>query len=305
MVQDVVRYGWFSARRPWKAALVDTIWLLASVAGYGLAIAADWGTTGLAAAWACGGALAGLVGVVQLRIDLRIGRPVAWVREHWVLCRNFFGEALMFASVQLGLAELLRVVGGLEDVGTVRLAVALTGPLRVVIVGAGVALLPEAIRRRRSGTEALVRFGARISIGLAVVAAVWTIALQLVPDSIGDSLLGASWDGGQRMALPTGLSFVAIALGAGSLVGIRAHRPELSYRGTAAVAGLSAAGFCAGLLIFDAFGALVGHAIGTALGVAFAWSVLVHALRDYPVEAEDELAAAVAAEVELRGPLSA
>jgi hypothetical protein len=284
VVQDVVRHAWLAAHRPWRAARTDLLWLLVCVAGYPIAITQGYGATGLATAWAAGGALSGIAGLVVLRVRLVARQVTGFLRDHWDLTRNHIAEnTLQVGSMAVGIA-ILGFVTNLDDVGQARLGQSLLGPLRTLVTGVALALVPEAVRTVPRGAEPLRHHARLTSVGLVGLSTIFGLALLVIPDGVGELALGDNWDAAQQISLPLSLGMAATAACFGPLVGLRSlQQAGVVVRCASIQVAAAAVGFIVGAFVDGAMGAAFGQAIGVVVTIPPWWRAFDRAIETSPL----------------------
>jgi O-antigen/teichoic acid export membrane protein len=102
----------------------------------------------------------------------------------------------------------------------------------------------------------------------------------LVPDSVGEALLGASWTGTQSVLLPSlvGMCGSAAAAGPGTLL-LAMDRARVTFWGCTVLASLLLSLGVAGVLVGGARGAAWGFAAAFCLMVGPWWTLLVREVR--------------------------
>ena len=94
----------------------------------------------------------------------------------------------------------------MTDVGSLRAAEVLTGPLGILAQAVFAFGVPEISRRRLPSRPMWL---ATVASGILVaIAVVYTIGLMLIPDAWGEALLGDTWAGAQAVLLPIALTSV-------------------------------------------------------------------------------------------------
>ena len=153
-----------------------------------------------------------------------VPRPLAvttWLRRHRDRAPRFLGEfAVGLGSAQLAL-WLVGVLGGLSVLGAIRGATVLIGPFRILLIAAPGAAIPELVRIRNTSVRRFTRAVALISWTLAVLIGAWGVFVYLLPDRLGEAILGDSWDAAQSVLLWVTLSWSALGVATGALVGLR------------------------------------------------------------------------------------
>ena len=145
------------------------------------------------AAWGVTGAVAGLLLLRHLRLglDLRVASPD--MRENFRLGLPLFANYLLTAAPAYLLFLITPAVAGLAELGLLRAAYVPYGPFGVLLQGMQLVALPYAMKMPTP--SAVVRLARRLSIGLAVVAALWGVLVNvLLPASIGSWLIGDLWE---------------------------------------------------------------------------------------------------------------
>ena len=97
---------------------------------------------------------------------------------------------------------------GLAAVGYLQAANTLMGPFQVMLYGMGLVALPEAARILRRSPRHMPLFCGLLSVGLALLALAWGVALLVaLPRGLGNWLLGPIWRPAYPLVLPTTLYF--------------------------------------------------------------------------------------------------
>jgi hypothetical protein len=90
----------------------------------------------------------------------------------------------------------------------------------------------------------------------------------LLPDSIGEAILGDSWAGARSVLLPVALLNLILALSLAALTALRAAKAaKTSFRVRAFTSGMIVVFGCAGAVLDAASGAAWGIVLGSALGL--------------------------------------
>ena len=185
-------------------------------------------------------------------------------------------------------------IAGLVAAGSLRGAWVLMGPMTTLFLGISLFAMPEGVVLAQRSDRSVVRFGRLLSAALGLTALIWTIALMMLPDSVGHALLGSSWNGAREVLPGVGLAMVATGLSTGPFIGLRAFAAaRRSLRVRVAVAPLT--------LIGAGLGAVVAGARGGALGMAAAaWIAFVYWQIEFAAELRERKkgSAVTAADVE-------
>ncbi|MFJ2295072.1 hypothetical protein ACIOG7_25805 [Streptomyces sp. NPDC087894] len=258
--QDALRYAFSTLQRPQLALTSDMVRLggvLGALAAqeYGAAPArliAVWGLSALPA----------LLLSAALLHRATAGAPLL-LRP--MLRRGHLGQRFTVefgvgnATSQLSVLG-LGAVGNPLLVGALRGATTLFGPLNVLYTSAtsfGPPLLGRIDDERRR-----VRATAGLAAVLAATAALWAVALALLPDGAGRQLLGDTWPTAAALLPATGSQYAAMAVGTCGLLALRMLDPRTTLS-IQVVFSLTAVALMAGGY---ALGGVPGAAWGLALG---------------------------------------
>lgn len=283
LVQDLWRFALFADGRGRAAFANDLVWALVQFPALILVIAVGHGTILWATvAWGGAACVAAVVGMAQTWVVPRPFAIVAWLREHRPLASRYLAEAGAYTVAGQLLIYAIGFVAGLEAVGEIRAAQLILGPLNVVLQGLILVAVPEAVRLLRRSVSRLRTMCVWAAMALCAVTLLWTAIILVVPEPAGRALLRSAWRPAHDLALPWGLSFAAINVGAGALIGLRAL--AAAGRNLRAAVVTSAVAFAAGV-----GGAAAGGAAGAAWGVAIAntigifvwWREFGGGLREY------------------------
>jgi O-antigen/teichoic acid export membrane protein len=289
VLQDSWRFAFFASGRGRDAFLNDLVWAIVQLAAFLLAIALGEGTVFWAViAWGGAATLAAFVGIAQARV---LPRPTAtrrWSLEHRDLLPAYIGETAAYILAGQLVLYAIGLVAGLAVVGALRGAQLLLGPLNVVVQGFYLVAVPEAVRVLKTSTRRFAELCLAAGLALAGVAIAWTLFLVLLPDSVGQTLLGDVWPPAHSVLLAWGLSFAAINLGYGASIGLRAL--AAAPRTLRAAVVTSIFGFVGAVV-----GAMVGGLEGTAngflltqvFGIGVWWWEFRGGLRDHAIAGPD------------------
>lgn len=271
LVQDALRTLQFARGTPARAAENDGVWALLLLAL--LAVLLLQGETRawvFLAAWGSAGAVAAGVGLLRAGV-----RPELHLPHHWWLAHHALATPQLKAHLLLHLPPqlvylLMPLVAGIDELGEVRAAYVVFGPLGVVFSGLSMAALPAAVRAASGG--AVLPLARRLSVVLGVVAVGWGVLVVAVPAPVGELLLGPSWTQTTAARAFLALSAVAegvfvgawIALSARALPG-RLVRVQALTGPVQLVAGVGLAWYA------GAVGAAAAFALANALTAVLAW----------------------------------
>ena len=267
LVQDTLRFAFFSGKKPRSAFLNDLAWGVLQLGGFAaVQLSGEQSLGALVLTWAGAGALAGAGGLVQARIVPLPQRTLMWLRDHhdlwlFILPERLSGQGAMYLS-------LICIGGfaGLAAAAAVRAAQTLFGPLNIVINAARILLLPSLVvasaKKRRSRVH-------RLALGLAALAALWGGVLMLIPATLGRGLLGETWP---LVPMLIGLMTIdrvgAAAAEACRLGLVAASNVRRSFAARVMVAIAAVAGASIGSALGGAHGAVLAGAVVMPLGAA-------------------------------------
>ncbi|WP_210575454.1 hypothetical protein [Streptomyces sp. GESEQ-4] len=281
LLQDAWRFSFFAAGAGRKAFVNDLVWGVALIPA--LVAAARVGTvTAFVLAWGGSAAVAAGYGCVQSGILPRPARARAWLREQRDLGYRYLLENVGVSGASLLRAYGLGLVVAVSAVGVVRGAELLMGPFLAVLMGLSLVTVPEAARVLRQAPHRLGRFCLLLGAGLAAAALLWGTALLLVPDRLGEHVLGSVWYPSSELIVPISLGVAGAGLGVGAAAGLRALA---AARRSLRCQLFASAGYVGG----GVGGAAVAGTAGSAWGVAAAnlgasvlwWLQLRSALREH------------------------
>jgi O-antigen/teichoic acid export membrane protein len=230
-------------------------------------------------AWGLGAAAAATLGARQAGRPSSAGGAVRWLRGHRDISAPTLTDSLLTTGAAQVAFLLVGVVGTVGDVGTLRAAHSLLGPLNVPALALAMFALPELVRRRLAGRR-LIRAAVGMSALLVVIDLTWGAVLLALPESVGTALLGETWPQA-RGALP-GLILLMVWVHAiaGAMTVLRSLdrvsdvlRVALVQGPTMIVLGL------VGAAVDGARGATVGFAAAGILLVPVGWTICARAVR--------------------------
>jgi O-antigen/teichoic acid export membrane protein len=278
VLQDVGRYLAFATERPMRAVLLDTVWLVVMVGAVAaLFVTGTHSLVWLVGAWAGSGAAAGLfvcawTGVREIQLDL------GWLRKTWGVAWRFLVSYATMQTSALGMSAEIGAIAGATALGGVQGTLVLVRPYTTFQVAAITHWIGEVARSR--GRRQVWRHALAAS-SLTAAVAVTNLAVMLVlPNRIGETLLGASWHYAKPLLLPAAVQLVILGLLTGpqtGLLGLRAMNKVMAIGVTTTVVSLIAAG--AGAALGGAKGAL--WLVDAGLGVVMVvwWATLAAHLR--------------------------
>lgn len=270
MLQDAWRQVFFARLRPAAAFSMDVSWVVLQLAGLGILVLVtdENHIAAFTAVWGGAAYLASLLGLVVLRLKPRVSMAWAWLREQSSVTRYLVPE---FVIIQTGgqLAPVLAAaVTTIDAAGALRGANLLTVPATIVSTGLMSFAVPELVRRRSRMTPKTWQLAAVAISGLVlVVGAVWGAITLLLPTSVGEMVLGDTWEGARTVLLAT------IVGQAGSAVTVGCAAVLYATEGAKVTMRLHLV-FALFLVAFSTVGAFTWGAQGTAWGIAAAFWIV-------------------------------
>ncbi|MFE0443329.1 MATE family efflux transporter [Streptomyces fungicidicus] len=280
LLQDAWRYSFFAAGAGRKAFVNDVVWGVALVPA--MVVAARVGSVAaFVLAWGGSAAVAALYGCFQSGIRPRLTRAREWVLDHRDLGYRYLVENTSVSGASQLRAYGLGAIVGVGAVGVIRGSELLLGPFLAVLMGLTLVTVAEAARMLRQAPHRLGRFCLLLGGGQAVAALLWGVVLLLMPDRVGELVLGDVWPGASELIVPATLSVAGAGLGSGAAAGLRAlGAARLSLRCQLFASACYAGGGIGGAAVGGTIGSAWGVATASACGSAVWWLQLRSALRE-------------------------
>ncbi|MYS89960.1 MULTISPECIES: membrane protein [Streptomyces] len=280
LLQDAWRFSFFAAGTGRKAFVNDVVWGVALVPA--MIVAARVGSVAaFVLAWGASATVAAGYGYVQSGIRPRVTEARGWLRE-----QRDLGYRYLVENVSLSGASQLRAYGlgaivGIGAVGAVRGAELLLGPFLAVLMGLSLVTVPEAARVLRQAPHRLGSFCLLLGGGQAAAALLWGGALLLVPDRLGELVLGGVWHSAAELIVPVTLGVAGAGLGTGAAAGLRAlGAARRSLRCQLFASACYVGGGLGGAAVAGTAGSAWGVASATLAGSAVWWLQLRSALSE-------------------------
>ncbi|EFL36555.1 integral membrane protein [Streptomyces viridochromogenes DSM 40736] len=281
LLQDAWRYAFFAAGTGRKAFVNDVVWGVALVPA--MVVAARVGTVAaFVLAWGASATVAAAYGCLQSGILPRAARARAWLREQRDLGYRYLVENVSLSGASQLRAYGLGAIAGVGAVGAVRGAELLLGPFLAVLMGLSLVTVAEAARVLRRAPNRLCTFCLLLGGGQAVAALLWGGALLLMPDRLGELVLGDVWHSAAQLIVPVTLGVAGAGLGTGAAAGLRAlAAARHSLRCQLFASACYVAGGLGGAALAGTVGSAWGVATATLAGSAVWWLQLRSALREH------------------------
>jgi len=270
LLQDMWRFLFFTSGEPHRAVAIDLFWAGMQVVLMGSVVVLDGGLAALTAAWAGAGTVAATLGIRQTRVrpDLRLAMP--FLRAQADIGPWFATEFVFQTGSSQVTTLVLGALIGTVGIGAIRGGQTLFGPFYMTMTGLMSAAIPEGARVLSRTPRRVVPLLRSMSAALVVVALIWGMVVELMPDAWGRALLGDTWEGAHELVLPLVVGAVGHGVASGGVTGLRivaAARESFRVRVVVGTATLVAG--VAGGVVGDVQGAMWGLAAGswaTAVG---------------------------------------
>jgi hypothetical protein len=273
LLQDTWRYSFVAARRTSGAFVNDTICaLLLLPMLVALVVSGDFSVPLAIALWGGASLVAALVGIGQAGLLPKPLRTSAWWHGQADLAPRYLAEFAAVAGESQVVLYGIAVISSLAAVAAIRGGLLLLGPLNILVFGATMSGVPEAVRLLRFGTSRLVAVCVAISASLVTLTAAWAAVLLIVPSSLGTSLVGPVWHSARPLIPALAIATAALGVVIGGAIGLRAL--EAAPRGlrTRLIVSPVILGCGLGGAAFDgALGGAWGLAIGQGIAAIVFW----------------------------------
>jgi O-antigen/teichoic acid export membrane protein len=293
-VQEVGRFIAFAQAKPSRAIVIDVLWLVLTVVALcAIQLLGAMSLLWMVVGWGGTGALAGLWVFVQQGVPRGRDISLTWLKERWDFSWRSLVAASSSATVALLGTALVAAVSGPLAVAAVRAALLLERPSTTVQTAVATSAGAD-IARERPDNAGLLAHQRRAMLVSIVVALLNFGVLFLIPDALGELVLGDVWHLVTPLLLVIGLRVLAMAGQSGVRAALMGRR-QISQVMKIDIAGtvLSIVGFVVGAYLGDAEGAYWGSLVGLTLTVAGWWWALIRHLRSgqtYPDETATQVA---------------
>ncbi|MGP4046002.1 hypothetical protein [Streptomyces sp. 2A115] len=280
LLQDAWRYSFFAAGTGRKAFVNDLVWGVALVPAMVVAARVD-SVAAFVLAWGASATVAAGYGCLQSGIRPRMTGAREWLREQRDLGYRYLVENVGVSGAAQLRAYGLGAIVGVSAVGVVRGAELLLGPFLAVLMGLSLVTVAEAARVLRQAPHRLAKFCLLLGAGQAAAALLWGAALLLVPDRVGEFVLGGVWGSASELIVPVTLGVAGAGLGTGAAAGLRAlAAARRSLRSQLLASACYVIGGLGGAAVAGTVGSAWGVAAATVSGAAVWWLQLRSALRE-------------------------
>ena len=280
LLQDALRYVLFTARRGHLAILNDLVWTVVLVPLIAIVVlSGNASVFSLVVCWGAGAAAAALVGILRAGVIPRVPEAISWWREHWDITPGF----LMSELIQMGGTQLVQfAIGGLvglSAVGSLRGAEILLGPTSMLTMGVALTMVPAA-SGLTGALPQLRRLAVKLSVLLGLAGAIWGAMLLFLPKTIGQQILGASWEGARSVLVPIILFATLTLLSTGPKIALRALEDASRTLQVSTLASvITVASAVAGSFAAGVIGGAWGLAFGGLVSVVAWWLHFASSMR--------------------------
>jgi O-antigen/teichoic acid export membrane protein len=271
VLQDVGRYLGFATRRPMRAVVLDSVWLIVMVACVAVLMTRHGRTLpSFIAAWAGSGAAAGAILFVWY--DVRAVRlSLGWLKETWGLAWRYLVSYTAMQGSALGMSSEVGAVAGARALGGLQGILLLVRPFtmfQIAAIGASTSEIAHAL-----GERGRVWRHALFSSGLCgTIAALNGLVMIVLPTKLGKIVLGDSWHVTHPLLVAAGVYILCIGLLTGpnaALYGMRAMKEAMAINVLTMF--LLLAGALTGALVDGVRGAMWSVAAAEAVLVVIWW----------------------------------
>jgi O-antigen/teichoic acid export membrane protein len=283
---DSLRYVAFTDNAPADALTLDIAWLLgALIAPPALAAIGVPPVPSAILGWAFGAGLGATISLAR-RPLLRpvLSGAAAWAAERRVTAAQYAIDFLVGNGIGQVATALIPLVSSLAVAGGLRAGLVILGPLNVVSSAMIVFLIPR-IRDALHSGHALPSPALKVWSAFAAYCAFCAVIVLLLPDRIGEFLLGPSWSAGQSIAPILAAAFAFSAL---QVIIVQVMR----LRGSAGlvipvrlfVSGVQTTPLLLGAAFFGLKGAAAGSALAALAAVLPWWLALKYSRESFKAD---------------------
>jgi O-antigen/teichoic acid export membrane protein len=293
LVQDFWRVILFRDERPRAVAVNDGVWLGVALVGAVVAsrLDTDWAVVG---AWGAGAVVAASIGFVQFSTGvLSPRRSLAWWRaEAWAFGRWLALHETLYSIASYLLAVVLAAAAGARALGGLRAAETLFAPFSLIGPALTLPGLPAMTRAQRASPASARRLTLWLTIAPGALTAAYLALMLVVGERVLELLYGAEFASFAKLIFPLGIWQLALALGIGLTIALKAQRRGTEIVVAGAIGSLVTVVTMSALTIaFDIFvgawGLAAGAAAATLASAFFVASGMTFARRPLSVAPSD------------------
>lgn len=281
LLQDSWRQVFFAAGKPAQAAANDLVWATAQAVFYvALFMVTEPQAPGLLYAWGAAAGVAAAFGLWQSRSVPDPSRARDWWRAHRDLSGRFAIEHATISSAMHATFYGISAIAGLTAAGVIRGAQVILGPITLLIQAVTFIAVPEGVRAKEQSLARLKKGCMAISAVATTAALAWGAVALMLPERVGEALLGESWPGARAVLPALSVAWAGMCAAAGPLTGIRAMgAARVSLRVMAVSSPVTLLATLFGAFVAGASGAAAGFAFGGVVQATLAWLAFGRVLR--------------------------
>lgn len=258
---DYIRVLWLARGDSGRALMIDGLWAAVTICAAGLSIIGNVSPVETFVVWAATPTVISAAAIARWM-------PVKFAMPHRQARFSYAVDFLIGSGSTPAAMYVLAATAGPSIVGIIRAAATPMSPINLI---AG-AIRPLAIAW--VGASSQNRFGASLKACVLTCLALlpYVFAVVLIPDSLGQALLGETWDSAKAVLLPLGLEAVlgvANSIGFAGHRGLRAARRVLNIRLVMAI--LRVGTLLPAAAVWGVVGAAWALPISTLVGVSLWW----------------------------------
>jgi len=277
-LQEFVRAALIVQGRVRATFVNDALWAVGQLPAMYFAVHVHPTAPSVIGAWAATGAVAALVGLVQLRQLPASPRAVRfWLNDTRDLWPYYLADNMLFQASSLVLVAVVSATAGLPALAGFRVAMTVYAPLSMIgrgVISVAVAMLA----RRRNDPQGVRQRAMSISATLTPMAIVWGLLTLLIPTSAGQELFGESWTEAEPVVFLASFVCASGLFAAGTTIGLRAlSAGRHTFVGRVVVSIGAAVAASIGGYLDGGYGLFLGLAIFFPVQVVVWWSLLRHA----------------------------
>lgn len=283
LVQDATRYINFANDQPSRALQADLVWISIQFPIFCFLVLQDAASLSmLMLFWGVAGNASMVFQLGRLKAYPSLPGAVKWINKHRDLSPRYLGEYLTLAGVQQGTVFLVGAIAGLAEVGGLRAAQVLLGPLNILTMGVSVLVLPAAARLAKNNPLKLRGMARNVSLILSAVTLCASSIVFLIPSSAGKLILGDAWSSGRSLVPLLALVLIANNLSYGATSSIRGmEKAAESFKLRITMAPVTVALVAIGAGLGAADGALAALALGGLFQTMLWWRLFLTLLPGY------------------------
>lgn len=274
LLQDFMRYAALAARRPGAAAINDCIQLLLQSVGIAfLVLEVHTSAWQILTAWGLSAWIAGAFSALHLRVRPNLGGMRRWFNRQGVLPRRLAADNLITQLGQHSGSLTLAAVAPISQVAALNGGATMFRPSAVFSMAVRSAVVPELVR---SATRSTSRFQRDVLLTaglLAVLSILWSATVLALPNSIGVSVLGDTWEKSEPLFPYLAFAQILSSCTIAPMVGLRSLAAgSRTVRARISTTIINVIFLVAGAIIDGALGTVVALAISRPIEASIWWA---------------------------------